>query len=81
MYIIGGRGGPLTVLLGLFIYLIIGLCYLTVYTIAGGVIILILAGKGIRALYRHRKAAKQVRTYRPPLPVRSPVEYHPRRDG
>jgi len=77
-----GRGGPFTALFGFFYILVILLLEAFKWLFVGTVIALILAGRGIRWLYRRHKAGKEMHE-RPsgpdltdaPRPYISPVEY------
>lgn len=53
MYIIMGRGGVFSVLLGLGIYAVIWAGKVLLYALAFSALLILLAGKGIRAVYRH----------------------------
>jgi len=80
MYIGGGRGGPFTVLLGLFIFACILLAEAVKWLLVGAVIAVIAAGRAVRYLYRRHQTGKEhrIRPHGPdirsaPRPYMSPV--------
>jgi threonine/homoserine/homoserine lactone efflux protein len=74
MYIIGGRGGVLSTLLGLFILLIVGCAYVLYYALIAACAVCYFSFLGIRALYRHHKVRKEtVSQPQGPNPVMSKV--------
>jgi len=60
MNIVGGRAGPFTVLFALVFMAVEFLFRLVMWGFVGVVIVLILAGKGIRYLYRRWKRGREL---------------------
>lgn len=62
MWFIGGRGGPLAVIFGLFVLFVLAGLWALKWATVGVIILLILAFRGVRALWRGHAERKERRS-------------------